>query len=226
MIFELILLVGGGLFLYGDCRNGFPVSKSLLGKGSDVVRRFLRQKEENVTEQIDRLLTEHARAIGLLTVAVVAKVEAGKRTEYFSSHLGDQQRILQALRQNLDLKEMEFDGLKTKAETAKVVAQIMQAKKQLYRLTSNVEAKVGFTIGGQIEQLLLSVEHENLKTDSLLGMVPNNGQQKLLQFRQQTEVRKEIEGIRQRIALPPAPPGAENDNGMDDRYVEIKLESQ
>ncbi|MBI2676329.1 MAG: hypothetical protein HYX21_00015 [Candidatus Yanofskybacteria bacterium] len=249
MIFELILLAGGGLFFYGDYKNGFPVSKSLLNKGSNVVRGLLRQKEENVTEQIDRLLKEHARAVGLLresvatvdanltqttrrqqeqfllaseyasvaeeaarvgdeealTVAVVAKVEAGKRAECFGSHLGDQQRILQALRQNLDLKEMEFDSLKTKAETVKIVAQITEAKRQLYALTSDVEAKAGFTIGGQIGQLLLKVEHEDLKSDSLLGMVQNNGCQKLLQFRQQAEVRKEIEEIRQRICLPPAP---------------------
>lgn len=84
-----------------------------------------RQQEQLLLASEYGAVEEEAVLVGddeALTVAAVAKIEAEKRARCFGSHLGDQQRILGALRQNLDIKEMEFDSLKTKAETAKVVA--------------------------------------------------------------------------------------------------------
>ena len=144
-----------------------------------------------------------------LTLAAVAKVEAEKRTKFFAGHEAEQRRVLKILEDQMAVKEMEFDGIRTKAETARVVHQITEAKKNLYLLSSNVEAEVGLTTNGQLEQLLLGVEHEDLKTDALLEMVQDSGKGRIIQFRQQYDVRKAIEEVKQKIALPPAPPEIE-----------------
>ncbi len=211
----------------GHARNIALLRDSVATIEANVKQTARRLEEQKLLAQdFEEVELEAARSGDeeALTVAAVARVETEKRVGCFAGHIGEQQKILEILRRQLDVKEMEFDTVKTRAETAKVVYQITQAKKQLYLMTSSIGTETGLTVGGQFEQLLLSTEHEDLKTDSLLEMAQRSSHYKINQFRQQMEVRKEIEAVKQRIALPAAP--TEIEAAKNQRTIEEEIEAE
>lgn len=144
--------------------------------------------------------------------AAVAKIQCEMRADLFREHAQQQIRVAEEMHDGLESAEMEFEIVKTQAETIKVYAALTEAKRQLYGLISEIEAKTGLTAKGNIRQILLTVETDMYKADSMLRLAGRNGRARVESFMRQVEVQNELEEARQRIALPPADSITDNDH--------------
>lgn len=144
-------------------------------------------------------------------VAAIAKIQALKRVEIYEDSAQTQIKVAEVLSRELEETEMEFDVVQTKAETIRVYHSMAQAKRQLYNMISNVEKSIGLTSQGQLNQLLLKTEHENIKADSLLEMAKKRNSNKARGLIEATDVRKDIEEVSKKLGLLAAAPSEVED---------------
>lgn len=136
------------------------------------------------------------------TAAAVAKIQAGMRSNLYAEHAQSQVEVAQILERELEGVEMEFAMAQTKAETIKVNELIAEAQGDLYELVSGIGAN-GLTPKGELEQGVLRTEHKRLRSGILLRLASKNDNGKVHRFMQDTEVRRELDSTRARMALLP-----------------------
>ena len=167
-----------------------------------------RNREEMVLVSQFNKVQENALRVNdqdAAAAAAMAKIQAAQRATLFAEHAIEQIQVARALEQELEGVEVEFDIIRTQAETVRVNAEISEARRNLYELTSSIEAKTGFTSRGVLEQALINTEHEKLKSGALLDMAFKHSSSRVHRYMQLAEVNEELDQARKRIALPPAP---------------------
>lgn len=133
--------------------------------------------------------------------AITAAVEADKRSRLFFESADTQAKVGEELERELDREEMRYETVQTQAETVMVNQSVAAAKMQLYEMISDVAATTGMTPKGELKNLLEASTHQRIKAGKLLDMAHRkNGSNGEVLY--QAEVLKEIEAIRDRMALP------------------------
>lgn len=263
---QLLLVVGGGLFLYRDYRKGFPASKALMNKAQEAFLRITGRVNNDPVTKAEIAIQSYARVLGALkegvasiqasfhqnqrlaqeqqkltvefrtleevalrkgdqavaTQAAVAKVNCEKRTALFAQNAQKHAAAAKMLMEELDGVESEFEIVKTQSETIRVQHEIAEANKQLYALISQVESKAGLTPRGELDKLLLTTEHAQLKSEALLELTYQRGDSTLKRFVKDAAIQAELEDARKHIALP-APDASHSGNGANEpAAIEIK----
>lgn len=165
------------------------------------------------------------------TAAAIAKIQAERRVQRFADHAQDQIQVARVLEQELEGQEFELDISRTQAEDVRLNNEISEAQRNLYELTSNIQAQTGFTARGVLEQALINTEREKLKTSALLEMASKHSLGRVSRFMELAEVKQELDEARKRIALPPAPsevehpalPETTEDRREDSQPVEAEI---
>lgn len=187
-----------------------------------------RHNEETILAGQFRSIAENALRASdqdAATAAAMAKIQAEHRAQLFGEYAQEQMQVARILEQELEGVEVEYDIIRTQAETVKVNTEISEAKRNLYGLVSSIEAQTGFTARGLLEQAVINTEHEKLKTSAMLDMASKHSSSRVRRFMQLSEVNRELDETRRRIALLPAPAEAVEDIQEDGKLVEAEIVS-
>lgn len=182
-------------------------SNHQMAERQSTEQRRLATEFESVEVEALRKGDEDAAA-----ASAMAKIQSLKRAELFETHAEKQVIAARVLREELDAVEMEFEIVRTEADTVRVYAGIEEANRQLYQLISHVEAETGLTARGELKQTLLDTERKMLKSGALLEMAHSRGNGRVRKLLQLAEVRQDLDEVRKRVALPAAPVAALVDN--------------
>ena len=186
----------------GSLREAVATIKSnhLMAERQAHEQRRLAAEFESVEIEALRKGDEDAAA-----ASAMAKIQSLKRAELFETHAAAQISAARLLQNELDAVEMEFEVVRTEADTIRIYAGIGEANRQLYQLISHVEAETGLTARGELKQTLLDTERKMLKSGILIEMVQNQGNGKVKKLLQIAEVRQDLDEVRKQVALPAAP---------------------
>lgn len=161
--------------------------------------------------QDQRILAEEAQVIldnalrkgdeEIAELAATKKINHEQRARMFSENAEKQEVVAKKLQLELNLMGNRLENVRTTAETIKVRAHIALVNQQLHNLLSDVSKTTGLSFQGQLEDLALTTQTDQYRTEALL--VLDSGNKKITEFQVSARARKEIEAARDRIAALP-----------------------
>lgn len=138
-----------------------------------------------------------------LASAAAAKISHEARATFFQKNAEELLQAREMLEKELAWVETEHDRVQMYVDQIEVKETITAVRHELYEVMSDVSRSGSSTGQGELKRLLLDSKFDEVKSDDLLQMAKKQGAHRLDTFLMDEEIKKEIEEVRNRIALPP-----------------------
>lgn len=209
-----------GWGLLGFSKNRLAVARREVKRGSTQLAIFrdrvaaltanIEMSHQQAVEQQQlaqgyKKVEEDAARIGddaRLASAAAAKISHEARATFFQQNAEELLQARVVLEEELTWVETEHDRVQMYVDQIEVKENITAVRHELYEVMSDVSLSGSSTGQGELKRLLLESKFEEVKSDNLLKMVKRQGEHRLDAFLMDEEIKKEIEEVRNRIALP------------------------